>query len=352
MLAELPVSHLKFTRSAEFASPQSGIGATMSISHGVILVKEVAALSDAKRQGLRPGDRVISVSSPLQGELGSYVNMEVEACDGSIKSLSIRRERAFWPPEQPNFRWSSIVVNQGHSVGYLRINRFDDGAAQMADQAMAELSDSAAMIIDVRSNSGGNMSALRLASYFIDDFERPAFLLAGRSYLEGLGHRLTNIDALSLPRTIGAYTDRAVFEAVDDGNGAAAFYLEDLGSRRFAGPVFLIVGEDTASAAEGFVHLMKERSQSIIIGRPTAGEILSGQDFDLGEGWKLTVPVHGIWNGAAEDIGDRRVEPEYWIPLQRADLCNDADPAVSFAMGIITDQFPPSLEPAENATGR
>jgi len=60
-------------------------------------------------------------------------------------------------------------------IGYMHIQHFEDDVAPGVDQAMTELADTSALIIDVRNNSGGNASYIRLASYLT---AKPHFVLA------------------------------------------------------------------------------------------------------------------------------------------------------------------------------
>jgi len=176
MLAEIGSSHLHI-RVPERNVRTVGIAARMTTIDGAPLVSDVAALSDAHRQGLRPGDRLLSPPSALRGKLGSATAVEIEHCNGDRSELRIRREQAWWPPEGPGFRWSQIRVRPDTTIGYLNIGRFDDGAAELADRAMSQLMETQALIIDLRNNSGGNTSALRLASYFGNGAE-PAVILS------------------------------------------------------------------------------------------------------------------------------------------------------------------------------
>jgi carboxyl-terminal processing protease len=329
MLEEIGTSHLYVTRPADSAA-RTGIGARFSTIGEELIVTEVAAASDAHRQGLRVGDRLLSERAALYGEIGSTAAIRIRACDAHQRALQIRREQAFWPPEHPGFRWSQIRTGPSTRIGYMRIDRFDDGAAELADRAMEELAEAQAIIIDVRNNSGGNVSALRLASYFGPGAE-PAFVLLARPYLQALGHPVTVDDIRAAPRVSGAYTTEAVFKAMSQHNGGAAFW-SDAVERRFTGPVFVLIGPDTGSAAEGFAWYMRERTHARLIGQRTAGALLSSDRFDIGDGWRVIVPVHGNWGTNGEDYADRAVPPHEEIGTTRADLCAGRDRVLDAAL--------------------
>jgi carboxyl-terminal processing protease len=298
---------------------------------GDLVVTEIAPLSSAYHQGLRLGDRLLSEPSALRGDLGSVASLRIRTCDGARRTLDVRRESAFWPPEHPGFRWRQIRTSPDTRVGYMRIDRFDDGAAQLADQAMTELGNSNALIIDVRNNSGGNVSAHRLAAYFNGGRAEPGVILLARPYLEALGRPVGMADLAAAPRIDGAYTTESVFTAMSEHNGGAAFWTEVI-ENQFTGPVFVLISEETGSAAEGFAWYMRNRTHARLLGTQTAGALLSSESFDLGDGWSVTIPVHGLWGPDGQDYGDRAVPPHEVIAPTRADLCAGRDPVLAAAL--------------------
>jgi carboxyl-terminal processing protease len=334
MLDELKSSHLYVSRITP-GKGGGGIGARIEPMDGADTVLELAPLSDARAQGLRPGDRIIGGVASLDGPAGSLAEVTVQRCDDSRSQLKIRRERWLFPEEHPGVRWARIRVAPDKIIGYIRADRFDDGFAPLADQAMAELNGTHGLVIDVRTNSGGNISAMRLASYFIAG--SPGFALLSRPYLQALGRPVNAADIAAAPKVIGRYRGEDVGEALAKGRGAAVFQFEDLGEKRYRAPVVVLIGPGTGSAAEGFAAAMKMFSKARLVGATTAGAILSGDSFDIAPGWRLTVPVAGHWSMAAEDLNDKAVTPHESVPETRADLCAGRDRGAQRAMAILTD---------------
>lgn len=331
MLSEIHSSHLHI--SAPSRVGPAGIGAVMESAVGADVVSDVAPLSDAYARGVRVGDRLLSDPATLRGALGTNATFQVQHCDGRRETITARRERAFWPPGHPGISWSRITTANGRSVGHIRATRFDDGAAALEDQAMAELGDTQALIIDVRNNSGGNVSALRLASYF-GGHARPAVILLARPYLEALGHAVTAADIAAVPHVSGIYTTEGVFNAVNANHGGVGFWTEDV-TPQYTAPVFVLIDENTGSAAEGFAWFMRDHTNARLIGRTTQGALLSSESFDLGDGWSVTLPVHGLWGEDGVDYGDRAVPPHQTVALTRADLCVGRDPDLAAAFAAI-----------------
>ncbi len=335
MLDELGTSHLYIEPPSRSAAAGVGIGARFRTIGGQVLVSALDPLSNARAKGVRAGDRLLSPRSALYGQPGTFASLKFQSCAGQVRTIDIRREEAFWPPEHPGFEWHSVTLSPHRTIGYIKIDRFDDGAAALADRAMAELRDTSGLIIDVRANSGGNLSAARLASYFISGPPRVAVALFSREYLERLGHPVTAAAVAAAPKVSGAYTDKAIMAAVAVHHGGAVFMTEDMGGKRYTKPVVVLIGGRTGSAAEGFAWMMHGYTKATLAGRKTAGALLSAETFDLPGGWKVTVPVQGVWGADGTDYRDRPVTPNVTVTWTRNDLCSGRDPDIAQALKLL-----------------
>jgi carboxyl-terminal processing protease len=329
MMATLKASH------SDVSAPASNTPQAQPplVIEGDVIV-EVAELSNARAQGIRPGFRVLDQTN-LTGTLGTLAQLRVQDCGGVERTVAARREAALWPPPEPSFRWRRIRTAPGRTLGYLRIDAFEDDGAALADQAMTALRDTAGLVIDLRGNQGGNASAVRLASYFTGEAGRGLILL-GRDYLQRLGRTPTAADARAAPRADRTYTSAKVGEALKNGGGAAALWTEDMGDRRYNKPVVLLIGPETASAAEGFAWVMKLRSKAKLVGRASQAALLSADRLEFAPGWQVRVPTAGVWAPDGQDYGDRAIEPDVAVPVDRAALCNGRDPVLEQGLAILS----------------
>jgi carboxyl-terminal processing protease len=332
MLREIPVSHLGF--SLPEREGESGIGVQTRLVEGRRIVSAIAPASDAQRQGLRLGDIILSPPEAERGPIGTTAVLRVQGCDSSVRTLKVRREAAWWPPERPSLRWRTIEIKPGERIGYLRAVRFDDGASSQADSAMEDLRDTVGLIIDVRANSGGNVSYSRLGSYFSPGRHLVAALLM-RPYLERFGRAPAEIDPRTLPRAAGIYTTAGILEAMKTNGGAVALYTEDLGDRIYRGKVVVLIDEETGSAAEGFAWYMKETAKAMLIGRTTAGAVLGAEYFTLPGGWRLGVPTHAGWGPDGKAAIDKAVAPQITVPWTGRDVCEGRDPDIAKALDVL-----------------
>lgn len=321
MLNELGVSHVVMHAPGS-SRPNMGLGARWEIIDGRTIVVDIDPASGARAAGLRIGDHILNPSM-IRGPRQEAARLEIERCDGSVAQLFVPRESAYWPPRERTISWSVLRRGDGRSVGYLRADRFSDDAAELIDAAMETLGSTDGLIIDIRNNSGGNASALRLLGYFTDP--GPGIALLSRPFLETLDGPVEAGDLTGILRVSRAYTTEAIFEAVGEGEGAVMLMIEDLGERRYRKPVVVLIGPETGSAAEGFAWGAREQTEAVLIGRETAGALLSSQSFDLPDGWRVTIPVHGNWGPDGRDFGDRKVPPHIATTLTRDAVCRGDD---------------------------
>lgn len=336
MLEQLGASHLYLIPPSSSNAATVGIGVRFRDVDNAYVARTINHLSDAYAQGVRIGDRLLSRHADLSGPPGTVANVKMQSCDGTVRLLHVRRLGTFPPPVHPGLAWYSVRTGLTRTIGYLRITRFDDGAAPLIDQAMSELKDTDGLIIDVRGNSGGNLSSARLVSYFSGP-ARIAVALLSRPYLERLGHSVTARDVRNGPKVFGAYTDAEIFEAIAKNHGGAVFMTEDLEDKEYTKPVVVLTDHDTGSAGEGFAWMMKRMTRATLVGRGTAGVLLSGKEFDLPGGWTLVVPVDGLWSADGTDFRDRPVQPNVAVRLTRADMCSGRDPDIERALSILGD---------------
>lgn len=158
-----------------------------------------------------------------------------------------------------NFGIQRVEVLAGN-VGYLNVTAFyrPEEARNAISNAMRFLQYTDALILDMRSNSGGSAdTAALLASYLFATAKLPLFEIIPRSGQEG---RWYATESPPLPGRNGTRL------------------------------VYVLTAERTFSAGEGFAFILQERRRAEVIGERTAGAANPGRPYAVSAGLELTVP--------------------------------------------------------------
>jgi hypothetical protein len=179
-----------------------------------------------------------------------------EAAEPSDEEKQQRRLDAV----RQNF-WIERAEQLDGNVGYLKLTRFADPvfAGETLAAAMRFLGNTDALIIDLRLNGGGygDMVAL-LTTYFLDGDPVRLADLYNRSTGE-------TSQSWSLPYVPGPrYTGK---------------------------PLYILTGERTFSAAEGFTYHLQQAGQAAVVGEPTRGGAHFVKIFQIDTHFAVMVPV-------------------------------------------------------------
>jgi carboxyl-terminal processing protease len=331
MIRELGTSHLDVIPPEGFWQRGAG-GPRGVISQRLRRIADelyyFAPAAGVAAEGLRPGDQILSAAAKLSGPLGASEIIRVRGCDGAERNVAVTYRA---PQGSPAYQQKSIIAGPaGRRVAYAKIEGFNDDVIDFSDKLIAESRDTDGMILDVRNNSGGSITALYLANYFAEG-SRPTVSLVGRKVLSKLGRMPTAQDLAAAPKSTGKYRFREVLPQLMK-HGQLTFYSEGRGDKGYRKPVTVLVNSGTGSAAEGFAFMMKGLSSAKVIGRKTAGALVRGQEFKLPYGWEVTVPVYGLWGPNGESYIDQAVRPDIPVEWTRQDYCESRDPDIAAAM--------------------
>ena len=139
-----------------------------------------------------------------------------------------------------NYAFQKLEVMPGN-VGYLKFNKFysNDEAVNTVDDAFGFLKNTDALIIDLRNNLGGSPELVR---YMLSHFFKEKSLL-------WQNHSRNHEETYNYESLVG------------------------IGSPKFKQnyPLFILIGPDTASAAEIFSYTLKHFNKAIILGENSLG---------------------------------------------------------------------------------
>lgn len=77
----------------------------------------------------------------------------------------------------------------------------------------------------------------------------------------------------------------------------------------------------------------------MLVGRNTAGALLSSERLPLPDGWAVTLPVHGTRGPDGRDYGDKPVPPHVQTVHSREAICRQDDVDLVAAIGVLEDAW-------------
>lgn len=161
---------------------------------------------------------------------------------------------------QFNYGFEKVKRLDGN-IGYIKYTGFPEGnknAQKTLDATMNFVSNTNALIIDLRNNRGGDAKMEKLfLSYFFKNSVK----------LETIYTRYNN-------KTKTSYTNK---------NVRGAKYLNK--------PIYILVNNTTISAAEGFTYNLQQQQKAIAIGEKTYGAANPVKVFFIDNTYQLLIPI-------------------------------------------------------------
>ncbi|UCC67906.1 MAG: hypothetical protein JSV79_12445 [Armatimonadota bacterium] len=187
----------------------------------------------------------------LEGPQGSKVTIRLRGLDGSMREVSLVRESDLsampWlPSRRPVVEYRDL----SDGIAYVALNSFEsEDVVSEFDAVFDKLRQARGMVIDVRENAGGSTgNAARIIGRLTD---KPLPLSAWRTR-----------DHLPAFRAWGM--TEAWYQAAHD-------FVRPRGERPFLGPVVVLTGAGTVSAAEDFLIPLHASGRATLVGERTAG---------------------------------------------------------------------------------
>ena len=261
-----------------------GIGAYVTLNQemDMAMIAGVMEGTPAKEAGLRDGDVIYKVDGEeTRGLSVSEVVALVKGKENTTVHLTIYREG------EPDFLEMDIVrsklietetVQSGmledtDNIGYLRIGEFDAVTVDQFNEAMAELNASGmkGLILDLRSNPGGDLSAV------------------------------VDIARRILPEGLIVYTEEK--------SGKRTEYTCD-GTHEIQIPMVVLVNQYSASASEILAGAIKDYNKGTLIGVTTYGKGIVQRILRLDDSTAIKLTVSAYFTPSGKNIHGTGIEPD------------------------------------------
>lgn len=266
------------------------------------VVTDVVPGGPADEAGIRTGWLVVSRNgAPMPDGRDAFVARLGEKVTYGFIDEEERLRRFVLEPRLLNF----ARLEAGPLVDewvYLRFDRFSWETVRWLSRELKRHETAPGVVVDLRYNSGGDTFSLRLAiAEFFDE-------------------RMAE----------GAMVSR-------DGRMKEAHSFGWL-SAQYGGRVLLLVGPETGSAAEIFSHVLQHHERATVMGRRTAGAVISSRYYRLPRGGELQVPILDYVGLDGERLEGRGVTPDIEVAKptladRRANRDGELERAVEWVRG-------------------
>ncbi|MGE0553279.1 MAG: S41 family peptidase [Gemmatimonadales bacterium] len=245
----------------------------------------------------------------LLGPADQAVGLGVVRADGSRRTIELARTGYDDVEPGPAPVVDSLLPG---NVGYLRIGTFGiDSVRHWARAALERLRGARALIIDIRENGGGNTTLAPLA-------------VLARRPIPAPGQRIRNYSALDRAR--GFEPQPTHLRASDTPPDPTL---------RFDGPVALLIGPATFSAAEDFAVAFDEMERGTIVGEPSGGNTGQPLSFVLpGGGFGRVRTKHDSYGDGREFLF-RGVTPQLVVRPTVAGVRAGRDEVLEAAIRVV-----------------
>lgn len=197
------------------------------------------------------------------------------------------------PPEERDLPPARSAALLGDGLLLLRFNQFDPGDDRWLKQQIAAVPNLRGVILDLRDNGGGR-----------DDV---------------------------LDRIAGLFTTRKALLIRLNGRRDIEETTRGAGPDSYQGPLAVIVGPDTASAAEILAFFLGESGRAYTVGERSAGSVTGGVDHDLPGGGRLTVAEYDIRTANGTRLEGTGFTPRFRVSAAR----NPSDAALAKAVSLL-----------------
>jgi carboxyl-terminal processing protease len=252
----------------------------------------------------------------LQGPLNSTATAVFRATDGSVVSAQLKRNQTSIPAKALPWRKGSFEYRElPGGIAYVALNSFgNDSAVKGFDEHFDRILQSSGLIIDVRENGGGSSGH--------------GYSVVARLIEKGVKLKTTAWRTRNYKPALRAWGQPEEWHEGTHGE------IEARGETPYRGPVMVLIGPDTFSAAEDFLAPLKISKRATLIGTPTGGS--TGQPLFVPL-FQASARICTKWDRFADgtEFVGLGVQPDVVVETTRADIALGRDPVLAKAQELL-----------------
>lgn len=288
----------------------------------------------------------LAVSKLLEGYVGTTFDLEMKLPDGKIKHLSLTHkktnEEAVYPPFEER---ELLQLKWFDDIAYIALNSFGDSIiSSLFYEKIPELKNAKALIIDLRYNGGGSTKNGRdilwhLTNDTILNGSKSQSRLHIPSY-KAWGKWTQEKDTTNSEwskKAYLSYRDQYYHDfpySPDTIKGKDKLKLENT---RIVVPTAILIGHNTASAAEDFLIYTDNQEHMTKIGEATFGSTGQPFIFELPEGGMARICTKKDTYPDGREFVGLGIQPDIHVSKSLRDYLDNNDPVLKRAIVILND---------------
>lgn len=251
----------------------------------------------------------------LEGEPGSKLSATFRDLQGNTQNVELTCDLSEHPPAKKWWQRPPVEFRQlANGVTYVALNTFgNDEVLKEFDSHFSDILNSKGLILDVRENGGGSTGiGFAIIARLIDKATSQTSKWRTRDYRP----------------TFRAWGKPEEWYEGDAGP------IEPRGDKPYLGPVVVLIGPKTFSAAEDFVVPLKATKRATLIGTPTGGS--TGQPLFINI-YGASARICTKWDrfpDGTEFVGVG-IPPDILVQQTRRDVAEGRDPALERAVAVL-----------------
>ncbi|MFO7917004.1 MAG: S41 family peptidase [Anaerolineae bacterium] len=285
-----------------------GIGATVEMVDGELVIVRPLPNSPALRAGLQARDTILAVDGEsLEGkDILEAVNL-IRGPKGSTVELLVKREEKTEPftvrVKREKVDLPTVESRMIEDVAYLRLTEFNAASKERVRDTLKELlrEDPIGLVFDLRANPGGYLNAaVEVASEF-------------------------------LPKDTLLLTEQV------QGKDEIEYRVKQTGMATEI-PLVVLIDEGSASAAEIVAGSIRDSGRGTLIGEQTFGKGSVQNSHTLQDGSSVRVTVARWYLPDGQNLDGEGITPDIQVPLTAEDATEEKDPQLDRALEYLMEE--------------
>lgn len=277
----------------------------------------------------------LSVSNMLQGYAGETFQLELKLPNGETKNIDLTHsrteEKELYPSIQSElleFKWVT------DDIAYLALNSFSDNKiVDLFTYRLSEIKKAKRLIIDLRNNGGGNTSIAREIFTFITK-DKVLYGSKSQSRLHIPSFKAWGKWTQPSDTTNNAWSKQAFLSYRDEFYHTFPYdpYRTKSTTSRIQIPTAILIGHNTASAAEDFLIFTDNQKNITKIGEPTFGSTGQPLLFELPNGGTGRVCTKKDTYPNGKEFVGIGIKPDIEVKKTLTDYLEHKDPVLEKAI--------------------